>query len=240
MDISNLKRKPEVVIKTLTEKNGQLITKTGCTVMIPAGYTNKGLATISSEVSILGVFALIIEGGFYSVSKATSLMIIEPDTIDTIDIEGEDYIVFTFNPGSVVIKNTMLVRDKKIVNTIMDYFIDYGHSPWFINYVDHAEIFKDSGYFNDIKLGSSQSVRDVITAHISRNPNKFAQYYRHAIKDGSGLLIRPTFIATRDIANNTTSNLARINGSELQRAIKSSLLANPTRIEPLEQLLTDK
>lgn len=239
MDISKLVRNPTKVHETLTEKNDQLITKTGCKIYIPATYTSKGLAAISSEVSILGIFALVIDDKFYSVSKSTSMMIIEPDSTETIMIDGAEHLEFHFNPGSVIIRNTMLVRDKKIVNSIMDYFVDYGHSPWFINYIDHAELFKFSKYFNDLKLGQSQAVLDVITAHISRNPSNFEQYYRHGLKVIADAYKQPSFLATRDIANNTTSNLARINGSELQRAIKSTLLAKPERAEPLEQYFVE-
>ena len=235
MDISKLKRNPTKVQDTLVEKNNQLITKTGCKIVIPASYTSKGLAVISSEVSILGIFAIIIDGNFYSVSRSTSMMTITPTQIENEMIADAEHLVFTFAPGSVVIKNTMLVKNKKLVNNIMDYFVDYGHSPWFISYVDHAELFANSKYFNDIRLGQSQAVLDVITAHVSRNPNKFEQYYRHSLKETGDLFRQPTFIATRDIANNATSNLARINGSELQRSIKSSLLATPERAEPLEQ-----
>lgn len=236
MDISKLKRNPTKVQDTLFEnKEHQLITKTGCKIVIPASYTSKGLAVISSEVSILGIFAMVIDGNFYSVSRSTSMMTITPTSIDSEMINDTEHLVFTFAPGSVVIKNTMLVKNKKLVNNIMDYFVDYGHSPWFISYVDHSELFANSKYFNDIKLGQSQAVLDIITAHVSRNPKKFEQYYRHSIKESSELWLQPTFIATRDIANNTTSNLARINGSELQRALKASLLAKPERAEPLEQ-----
>lgn len=235
MDISKLKRNPTKVQGTLIEKNNQLITKTGCKIVIPATYTSKGLAVISSEVSVLGIFAIIIDGDFYSVSRSTSMMTLMPTQIDTEVIADAEHLVFTFTPGSVVIKNTMLVKNKKLVNNVMDYFVDYGHSPWFISYIDHAELFANAKYFNDIKLGQSQAVLDVITAHVSRNPKKFEEYYRHSIKDSADIYKQPTFIATRDIANNTTSNLARINGSELQRALKASLLSQPERAEPLEQ-----
>ena len=79
---------------------------------------------------------------------------------------------------------------------------------------------------------------DIITAGISRNPDNIRQYYRHAMRKEEDLHIHPLLIPLRDIANNTTSNLARINGSELNRGIKAALLAEPVRAEPLEVLLT--
>lgn len=237
MDVSKLIRNPVKVQDTLMEKNQQLITRTGCKIYVPESYTNKGLAVIGNEVSILGIFAMIINGGYYSVSTATSMMVITPSLTEIVEMDGVPFFEFTFDPGSVVIKNTYLVKNKKLVNYIMDYFVDYGHSPWFINYVDHAEIFKNAAYFNDIRLAKNQAVLDIITAHISRDPNKFDVKYRHSIKNADGLYIRPNILPTRDIANNTTSNLARINGSELAMGIKAALTAQPTRLEPLEDLI---
>jgi hypothetical protein len=70
----------------------------------------------------------------------------------------------------------------------------------------------------------------------ARNPKSIKQYYRHAIDKNQDLFGFPRFVPLRDIAINTTSNLARLNGSEMQRGIKSALLAEPQRSEPLEEL----
>lgn len=237
MDISKAVRNADKVKATLFETpENQLITKTGCSIYIPAGYTSKGLAVISSEVSILGTFAMFIDDTTYSVSIATSMMAILPDVIDTVMLDGEEYFRFDFKPGSTVIKNTKLVKSKKLTNYIMDYFIDYGHTPWFMNYRDLAELFNRSRYWNDMQMGQGQAVLDIIVAGIARNPKSIKQYYRHAIDKNQDLFGFPRFVPLRDIAINTTSNLARLNGSEMQRGIKSALLAEPQRSEPLEEL----
>ena len=76
----------------------------------------------------------------------------------------------------------------------------------------------------------------VIVAGIARNPKNVREYYRHAMTNEAQLREYPRFVPLRDIAINTTSNLARLNGSELQRGIKSALLSEPQRSEPLEEL----
>lgn len=236
MDISKLKRNPEQVQSTLTEKNGQLITKSGCHIQIPAGYTSKGLATISNEVSTLGIFAIITDEKYYSLSLITSMMVLVPSDLKYITIDDKPYIEMWFAPGSVVIKNTSLVKNKKLVNFVMDYYVDYGKIPWFLSYVDHAEIFKLSREFNNIFMADSIVPYDIITAHISRSPDDFNSYYRHTIEKQTDLYAQPTIIPSRDIANNTNSNLARINGSELNKALKSALTSAPQEAEPLEEL----
>lgn len=238
MDVSKLKRDAGFIVSTQMEKNNQIITKVDAEIIIPADYTTKGLAIVSSEVTILGVFATVV-GDSYAVTSATAMMTLLPTAIRNELINGEDYIIFSFAAGSVMIENTLLVKNKKLVNAIMDYFVDYGNLPWFIAFVDHPDILSQCGHYNDVRLGNSQAVLDIITAHITRNPNNFNEYYRHSIKTEADLYKQPTLIPMRDIANNTTSNLARINGSELKRALRKSLLSEPTRAEPLEQLFND-
>jgi hypothetical protein len=238
MDTSKLKRDAARVRSTLVETpDHQLITKSGCTIYVPANYTDKGLAVITSEVSILGVYALFIDDVTYCVSNATCMLTISPDQINTVQMDDEEYFKFSFNPGSVVIQNTMSVKNKKLTNYIMDYFIDYGHTPWFMNYQDLAELFSQSRYYNNMRMGQGQPVLDIIVAGISRNPKNVREYYRHAITTEGEITGKPRFVPLRDIAINTTSNLARLNGSELQRGIKSALLSEPQRSEPLEELL---
>lgn len=237
MDIKKLVRRPEAVHETLVNKDHQLITKTGCKILVPEGYVGKGLASISSEVTTIGIWMMVINDKHYAVSIATSMMNLTPSSIEMDTIEEEDFYVLHFDPGSVVIRNTELVKDKKIVNYIMDYFTDYGHSPWFIKYIDHSELFVECRGFNDITLVESQAMLDIVTAHISRDPNDIKQYYRHTLKDKAGIHKRPLLLPLRDIANNTTSNLARLNGSEMKRSIKASLTNEPVREEPLETII---
>jgi hypothetical protein len=47
MDISKAKRDAAKVKTTLFETpENQLVTKTGCSIYVPAGYTSKGLAVV--------------------------------------------------------------------------------------------------------------------------------------------------------------------------------------------------
>lgn len=237
MDISKLKHNPEKIQESLFEnENHELLTKTGCTIYIPAGYVSKGLAIISNEISILTTFIMVLDDNSYGVSTATAMAKISPDVIDTIEIEGDDYYQFTFNPGSVVMKTTLLIKNKKITNYILDFFVDYGHCPWFINYLNLAEQLWQTKYFNDLTLGTTQAVRDVLVSVVARDKKDVKKVYRHTLTSNEQLRMLPQYIPLRNISLNTTSNLARLNGSELKRGIRASLLAEETKVEPLEDL----
>lgn len=237
MDISKTIRNPSKVHASLLETDDQLITKTGCTLVLPEGYISKGLAVIGSEVSILGIFAMFIDDVTYGMSTATSMMTLGPDYIpgNTV-IDDVTYLTYKFAPGATVFKTVELIIDKKIVNSIMDFFIDYGHSPWFFNYVDLAELFIDAGYFNNMNMGG-QIVQDIIIANIARNPEDVRQLFKEVLKNINQINTRPLFISQRDVAMNTSSNLARVNGSELARTTQAMLLSTPTHSQELEDIL---
>lgn len=243
MDISKLKRVPSVIHDSLITRNGQVLTKTGCVISIPANYTNYNLAVLAAEISILGVYAIVVGDKHYGVSSATGMLTLGPCEINNVQMETakgpEDYLEFTFTPGSVVIKNTSVVKNKKFVNDIMNYFVDYSRIPWFMNMVDHAELFKNTRYFNDLNMARSQALLDIITAKLCRSSTDVKVPFRYVIKTDDEVFSQPRIIPLRDIPNNTASNLARINGSELQLGIKTAMLAEPTRTEPLEQLFME-
>ena len=237
MDISKLKHDPDKVNKTLfvTDSN-ELRTATGCKIYIPAGYIGKGLASISSEVSTLGVFAIFCDDGHYGVSMATSMVVLGPCDFDTVSMGDEDFYVFTFDKGAVVIEDVNLVKNKKITSPILDYFNDYGHSPWFMNGLLQSELLRDTKYFNDIFLGGGQPVYDMMVAPLARDPKNIKTQWRHILKVDSDIFSRPALLPSRDIAANTTSNFARLNGSEMKQGIKAALLSKPEREEPLETI----
>lgn len=238
MDVTTLVRQPAKVIDSLDEQDHQLFTKKGCKIYAPSDYINKGLMHFSDGVSLLGVFIIVINDKEYALSNCTAMVTIKPNDFNKVMMGDTEFYCFEFNAGGVVVENTMVVKELKLTNSVVDYFCDYGLSPWFITYLDHAELLYQCKYFNGLDLGK-QVVMDCLTAHITRSPKNFKKYFRHDIKNVSEINTRPVILPARDIANNTTSNLALVNGSELQRSIKAAVLAQRDRPEPLEQLMME-
>ncbi len=236
MDISNYKYDPTVIHTNLVKTpDNQLVTKNGCQICVPVGYVSKNLAIIGSEISILGVCAFIVDGK-YGVSMATSMVTLGPCAMETVEMDGEPYYLFTFEAGSLVWVTTELVKIKKIVNNILDYFNDYGHSPWFMSDLHQSELLRDTQYWNGFKVGGGQPVYDMMVAPLARDPRNIKTQFRHLIKVDSDVYKRPLLLPSRDIGSNASSNLARLNGSEMKQGIKAALLSDVEREEDLEKL----
>lgn len=237
MDFSKMSRNPSKVHADLVASGTGLVTKGGCTVMFPVSYTSKSLAFISSEIQVVGVWLITTDFKTYGSANATAMMKMKPDAIDTITVNGVDLYKLTFNPGSVVILNRFLIRDKKIIYNAMSYTYDYGKAPFWWNAVDHAELLSSSRDWNDMTVFKDQITHDIYSAHLQRSQTNAKKFFRSTVKSPNDVVdISPRFIPLRDGALNKTSRLAKLADTELNRGIRNALLDDPIREEPLEQL----
>lgn len=229
MDISKLTKGVNTVKNALitADDSDQILAKKPVMICIPTKYTTAGLATIGEEVRIIGIFAYIVDGK-YAVSKATSMMKITPDATSSVNYMGADYTIFHFPAGSTIIDNINLVKNKKLVDTVMTYFHDRGYIPWFMDELLHSELYADVKDFNNLNTGAGQSNFDILTALVSRDPKNFDVKFRHSITDENQIYDQPVILPIRDIAENTTSALSKLNGSELQRSLESALADSPS------------
>ena len=236
MDISKLIHNPKKVHETLLRnKDHQIVTKTGCAIYFPTDYASKGLASLGEVVSVVGIFMMVVDGNHYAVSLVPALFKTLPVSIDTETIWDREYYKLTYSPGNVVMEDCRLVPIKKFSGIITDYFIDYGKTPEFVTYDKLSIILAKCRKYCNITL-ANPIARDIIVAGLSRDKKDPRTLYRLKIKSIVDARKAPLYIPMRDIALNTTSNFARINGNEMIRGIKETLLADATTPAPLEQL----
>lgn len=236
MDISKLVRDPVRVQSTFKEAGDQLITLKGCSIVFPKKYETKQLVYIGEDISLVGIFATFIDDTTYSVSTVPSKFAMGECLIDVIKIEDEEYYKLTYSPGAVVIKNVNALKVKVFSYNIVNYFIDYGNMPWFLNYLDAAELLRDIKHFCNIELGAGQAGFDVLISLISRSTENVREHYRLGIKSEADLYKRPRFIPLMEKSLMTSSVLARVTGGELKRSIRESLIDDKATGEPLEAL----
>ncbi len=238
MDIKSLVRNKKVVHDSLDKVGSQLLTKTGCKIYIPVRYAERQLAVISSEISIVGIFAIVVDDKYYGVSKAIAMMRIEPTASSTITVGEEDYYEFYFEPGSVVIADTQVVKEDTLCYFVYDYLIAKGNVPFFLNYVDLATIFENSVYYTGLSVGANHAIMDVIVASISRQEEDRTKYYRQWITKPEQLVTNPpAFIPFKSVIYGATNTTARLMGSYFEEGLTSALVNPSERLESVEELL---
>lgn len=234
--MENAVRDPRKVHADLIDQDTMTLTKGGCYIYIPVGYTSKEMAYISSTVDIMGMFAITTDRKTYGVSNVTTMMEITPTTFEVVDIFGEPHYEFRFDPGTVVFPQRNIQCVPGHVYNIASYIYDFGNAPFWMSAVDHAELLSNVTLWNTFRVFNDQISHDIYAAHVQRSPKDVRAFFRTLLKKDSDLFSPVQFIPLRDGSLNKTSRLAKLADTELKRGIRSALSNDPVRAEPLEDL----
>lgn len=242
MDLSRFVRDPSKVHAALKVQPDQsVVTTRGLKIYVPERYVEKHLAEIGAEVLIVGIFAMAVEENgkfFYGISTANAMMRITPTTIATVKFDQDSYLEFSFDPGSVVIATTQLIKSDTLVYYIFDEFIAKGRIPWFMGYEDLATLFDSAEHHAGVNLGPSHSILEMFAAAVARASQNRAKYYRHTVETQDDPVKRPpTFIPLRSITYGATNTTAKLTGSYFRDGLDSALVNPSERTERIEELL---
>lgn len=239
MDPSIWKRDASKVKPVLvTQPDGSVLTTKPVKIYVPERYVEKGLAEIGSDIFIVGIYAMVVEDKYYAVSRINAMMRIKPTTIATVKIGGASYLEFYFEPGSVVIATTSLIKSDTLVYNIFNYFISNGAIPWFLSYEDVATLFESADYHAGVRLARSHTILEMFAAAIARDPEQRTTYIRHTLDNTSAkAIIQAAFVAMRNISLGPTNTTARLQGSYWADGLTSALANPSTKRERMEQLL---
>lgn len=249
MDVTILKRDPARVksyLKNVEIKdskgattNKQVVTTKGCKIMIPVRFASQGLANISSQIYICGIFATIVEDAFYAINLTNAMFRITPTSTEKVDVNDEPYYLFIFDPGSVVIDSTLLVKNDTLVADIYGEIIAKARVPWYLGYLELAKLFESAQKFAGVRVGSQPEVDWMLVSIIARDPKDISRYYRTTIKQMSDLQTSPPdFVPLQNVSATATNTFTRIGGNYFNDGVRSSLINDSTRSESIEALLT--
>lgn len=239
MDISKLIRDPSKIHASLKElPDNSLVALKRLRIYIPQRFEERELASISNEIYICGIYAIVTEDGFYGVSLVNSMVRIQPSVINTIKVDGDSYYEFVFDAGSTVIPDLNLVKNDVLTYLIFDEFFAKGRVPWYVSYDDLGSIFDTASKYAGTNVGENREVIELITSIVARDPKNRYQMYRHVIKDRGTLLSNPPAYVPLDAiqftATNTTAKLA---GAYMADGVVSALVNPSERVERIEGYL---
>lgn len=103
MDITKFIRDASKINACLTTlKDDSVVCSKRMYIYIPARFAERQLASISTEVYIVGLYAIAIEDGFYAVSNVNAMLRITPSAIKMVKVSGDEYFEFVLDRKSVV------------------------------------------------------------------------------------------------------------------------------------------
>jgi hypothetical protein len=236
MNMKDLVRDPSKVHVHLKElEDGSVITTKGCTLVCPARFRDKKLVSIDSDVYVLGIFMIVVEGRYYAVSSTNAMMRIDPSTMNDIYIDGVPHLEFVFEPGSIVIANTNLIVDGNILFYIFEELISRGNVPVFFGYDDLINLFETSIKHAGVRLSSTPTILHMLLSMVARNPDDLNQFYRQIV-DGTNT-DKVKYIALHSTTHGANNTTARLLGAHFSDNLTSALVNPSDREENIETIL---
>lgn len=239
MDPKVLVRDASKVHACLFENSkGELYASKACKIITPVRYGERKLASITNEIRIVSIFAIVVEDKFYAVSKVLAMMQITPTSTNVIKVNGDEYYEFYFEKGSMVCPNLNLVKDDQLAYKVYDEIIAKGNVPWYFSYEDLGKLFTTAKEHANIHLAANNVPLEMIAASISRNPKDRRTYYRHAFKNATEMSkVQPDYIPLRSVIYGATNTTAKLMGAYFDDGLMSALVNPSDRVEGVEQLL---
>ncbi len=239
MNIHHLVRDAEKVKAALKQTDGgSLVAVAPVKIYVPTRYAERGLANIGIETQICGVYAMTVDDSHYCVSMVNAMVPITPSSMMKVLIDEDEYYEFEFDKGATVIPLLDLLKTDALVYKIYNEIIAGGHTPWFLDYKDLAQIFDSAKEHAGANIGQNHEVTELLISLVARNAKNRNEYYRHAIRDMGDLLANPpVFIPLRSVEFAASNTLNKLAGSYFSRGVVSAL-NNPTdRLERLDAIL---
>lgn len=237
--MSKYKRDPVKVLSSLIETpSGQIIAKQNCKIQVPVRFSEIGLGKVGIQTFTYGLFPIILETGEYSVCNVNALIELDPFKTLMVTLDEVDYHEFYFEPGSVIIKTTDLIKRETLIYNIMDEFIFKGKIPWYVEYEDIGKIFDTAKYHANSNVGQNLEVIEFIAALITRSKKDRTKYIRNVAKSFADTkLDQIDYIPLNNVfyaIHNTVNKLA---GSYFNDGVISALVTPSTQVEKIESIL---
>lgn len=214
--------------------DGALITTKPCKIQVPKRYLDRNLATVGSEVFILGIFGIIMEEAYYGVSMADAMVRLLPSSTDTVDVDGEQYLEFLFDAGDQLFNSLDLVQNDTLMYYIYDECVAKGRHPWYFNYLDSLHLFDSARHHGGTDLGN-HAILNLIVSTTARDSQDLTLLYRHTLSTPDDMVRRPpTIVPFRSVVYNTPNTLSKLIGANFGDSLSSALVHPTDKVENIE------
>lgn len=211
--------------------NGSLVCIEPVKIYVPSRFTEQGLAELGSQTYISGLYAMVVDKVQFASSTVNAMIEITPSSIGTITIDGDEYLEFSFDAGSVVMPNLKPVKNKTFVYNIYSELFAKGRVPWYLGYLQMGRIFDTAKKHAGADVGDSHEITELLNSIVARDATNRHHFYRSSVKTLNDLNTSPpAYISMRSIQYAMSTTLDRIGGSYFSEGVVSALV-NPSEKE---------
>jgi hypothetical protein len=239
-DFTKLQRDPAFIKSTMVAMdNKTIVTKTGCKIIFPVSFVERGLAVVGVNNVVTGFFCTMV-GEKFALSMINAQMVLTPTVMRKIKIEGVEYYEFEFAKGAVVIANTMLVKNDLLVYKIYLQHVAKGKVPPYMTYEDMAGVFDTTNKYAGANIGQQREVTELILSLIARDAKQKNIYYSQTGRPGGigSVAPKPYYISLRDVQYGAATTMDKLTGAYAGSQGIVAALNNPSeRTERVEGFL---
>ncbi len=221
--------------ETLSDRS--VVTKNGCKIFIPKRFVEKGVAEIGSDNYSLGLFPIVNDDNRFMLVNAISFIYLKPSAFDTVLIDNEDYIQFSFNKNSVVIKSLNLVQKDTLVYDVFNEMISGGRIPWYFDYIDSASLLDTASTIAGTSIGKNPELIEILIAIVSRQKNNKMQFYRHSLSSKEALKNKPSIVPLKSVTYSATNTTNKLAGAYFDEGVTSALINPTTKADSIGTIL---
>jgi len=201
-------------------------------VFIPERYKDKELMTVTSDISTIAIFHMVVDDKITVKYFLPAFIKIVPSSIDIVLIDEERYVKATLVKNDVWMANRELLRVEKVAYLIWNEFIYWGNIPKWMSYEDVLQLFQTLQDVTGLNFDVPSVVFQTIVSHLARSQKNLDEQYRL-----TDMKEPPQFIPLHSVAHAATSVTARIIGSYFDDSINVSLLQDKGQTSELEDIL---
>lgn len=238
MKIEGLTRDPSLASTAFfVTKEGVLMSKQKCSVMIPKRFVEVKMALMGSENYTVGICAWIV-GNKYFITMTNAFIPLKPASVTEVDVDGDTYVLYNFDANQVVSPSLDLVRFSGLVFMIFTEILAKARSPWYLNYLDRCKIFDSAPKHAGTNITEQNEVTEMIVAANTRSKVNRDKFLREIVNSPEDMASKPSIATSlRTIEYSASSSLTLIAGSYQGRAINRMLNHPSERVEHIEELL---
>jgi hypothetical protein len=238
-DYKQYKRNPDIIAKYIKKQDNMLITKKKLYIMFPEKFVDKEMSILGSTCYILGIFAILDEDGNYAVSLIPTRMEIQPIEIDTILVDGQQYVVLEIEENSDIVSNTTLIQED-VTYPIFNLFFIQGKIPWYLDYYDLPRIFQILEKYTGSKAGRNHITFEFLTAIIARVHGDKKTEYRMVIDTIKDMeRIKPSYVGLMNIWYTFKSTINKLAGSYMKLGLVSAINYPEKEISDIEHIVRE-
>jgi len=238
LDPKKLKRDANKIKQAMTTIGDTIVVNKNLRVIYPESYESKKLAILGNPVRIVNIYAVLDDDGNYAVSNLPIFMELTPSNIKFIEVNGVVNKVLEFPEGTNFTNNNKMVVNNKFLFDLFNEFYINGKIPWFMEYDDIIDIFKQTDKYANSNLGDNPIVTEILASIVAKNPNDKSKLYRELLKDKKVLKeVHPEYVGLLNLFYTFDNTVSKLTGSYYSKGVISAIVNKEKDTTKIEEIL---